>query len=83
MVQTSQRAESCSSLPQQRLTLKAFSNPATREGTGVLQLAWFGINEPRCFPQKQSNQAEGMKAGEKVVETKKEEAYLFFSAATG
>jgi len=46
-----------------RTHTEARSDPATREGTGVLQPAWFGINEPRCFPQMQSNHAEGMRAG--------------------
>lgn len=27
----------------------ACSDPATQEGSGVLQQAWLGINEPRCF----------------------------------
>ena len=49
-----------------RTHTEACSYPATREGTGVLQPAWVGINEPRCFPPPltQSDQAEEMRAGE-------------------
>lgn len=39
---------------------EARSDPATREGTGVLQP---GINEPRCFPQMQSEHGEGKEGG--------------------
>lgn len=33
-----------------RTHTEACSDPATWEGTGVLQPTWGGVNEPRCFP---------------------------------
>jgi len=50
----------------------ARSNPATWEGKGVLQDAWLGINEPRCFAQRESNQTQRAKGPKKKKKRKKE-----------
>lgn len=68
------------SSPTTRTHTEARSDPATWEGTGVLQPAQPGINEPRCFPQIHSDQAEGMRIVERVVATEiDEDSTSFFS----
>lgn len=57
---------------------EARSDPATREGTGVLQPAWAGINEPRCFPQNAERPGWGKEGGGVGGRDRKEEAYLLF-----